>query len=117
MKKLITILSLLLMSSTVFANQYEGIYSCFSDREFQNNLNVSFQIKQSQTFLNGSFYDLLANRTLVMHSSTVIGGNLDMVILKKVAVNTGNIEDIKFCKLQKANGILYPSGTFVPAGH
>lgn len=117
MKKMATILGLVLMSSTVFAGQYEATYSCFSDREFQNNLNVSFEIKQSQTFLNGSSFDLLANRTLVMHSSTVIGGNLDMVILEKVAVNTGNVEDIKFCKLLKANGVLYPSGTFVPAGH
>lgn len=115
MKKLVTILGMLLMSSTVLASQYEAIYSCFSDREFQKNLNVSFEIKQSRTFINGSPFDLLSNRTFVMHSPTVIGGNLDMVILEKLELNTGNIEDIKFCKLQKANGTLYPSGTFIPA--
>lgn len=115
MKKLVTILSVLLTSLTVFAGQYEATYDCFSDREFQKNLNVSFEIKQSQTFLNGSPFDLLSNRTLVMHTSTtVVGGILDMVILEKVELNTGNVEDIKFCKLQKANGILYPSGTFIP---
>ncbi|MBC7458686.1 MAG: hypothetical protein H7235_10430 [Bdellovibrionaceae bacterium] len=78
--------------------------------------NITIEIKKSQTFLNGSPFDLLSNRTLVMHASTVIGGSLDMVILEKVELNNGNVEDIKFCKLQKANGTLYPSGTFIPAG-
>lgn len=115
MKKTMMILSLVLMSSTVFANQYHGIYECFADQELTNKLDVIYEVKDSQAFVNGNPFDLTANRTIPENWASTSSGQLDRVNLVKVVLN-GGTEDIKFCKLTQSNGALYPMGHFIPNG-